>query len=147
MFIRYTHKPDNPPRRTNPQRIRQESLQESGVPFVGCGLEEVGEGGDGEDVGGVEGAAEEHAGGVIEVDEYAGGGALVALGEVLGEVLEEFVFVSDLLGRGGGQLCFTQAGFGVVGRGGRRTMTFVLTSTATTESLYMRSLGVMFGSR
>lgn len=61
----------------------------------------MGEGGDGEDVGGVEGTAEEHAGGVVEVDEYAGGGALVALGEVLGEVLEEFVFVSDLSGRVG----------------------------------------------
>ena len=38
---------------------------------------------------------------MVEVDEYAGGGALVALGEVLGEVFEEFVFVSDLLGKVG----------------------------------------------
>ncbi len=75
-------------------------MQEGGVAFVGGGLEEGGEGGDGEDVGGVEGAAEEHAGGVGEGEENGGGGALVALGELLGEVLEEGVFVVDLVGGG-----------------------------------------------
>ena len=74
-------------------------MQEGGVAFVGCGLEEGGESGDGEDVGGVEGAAEEHAGGVREGEEDGGGGALVALGELLGEVLEEGVFVVDLAER------------------------------------------------
>ena len=72
-------------------------MEESGVAFVGCGEEEGGEGGDGEDVGRVEGAAEEHAGGVAEGEEDGGGGALVALGELLGEVLEEGVFVMDLV--------------------------------------------------
>ena len=72
-------------------------MEEGGVAFVGGGLEEGGEGGDGEDVGGVEGAAEEHAGGVAEGEEDGRGGALVALGELLGEVLEEGVFVVDLV--------------------------------------------------
>ena len=73
-------------------------MQEGGVAFVGCGEEEAGEGGDGEDVGGVEGAAEEHAGGVGEGEEDGGGGAAVAVGELVGEVLEEGVFVVDLVG-------------------------------------------------
>ena len=73
-------------------------MLEGGVAFVGWGEEEGGEGGDGEDVGGVEGAAEEHAGGVGEGEEDGGCGALVALGELLGEVLEEGVFVVDLGG-------------------------------------------------
>ena len=71
-------------------------MEEGGVAFVGCGLDLGGEGGQGEDVGGVEGAREEKAGGVLEVDEYGGGGSLVALGELLGEVVEEGVFVLDL---------------------------------------------------
>ena len=55
-----------------------------------------GKGVNSEDVGGVEGACEEKAGGVIEGDEDGGGGALVALGEVEGEFVEEEVFISDL---------------------------------------------------
>ena len=76
-------------------------MEEGGVAFVGGGLEEAGEGGDGEDVGGVEGAAEEHAGGVGEGEEDGGGGALEALGELLREVLEERVLVVDLVEGGG----------------------------------------------
>ena len=96
----------------NAEGVGKEGLEEGGVAFVGGGLEEGGEGGNGEDVGGVEGAAEEHAGRVAEGEEDGGGGALVALGELLGEVLEEGVFVVDLV-EGGGRVSFV--GFGVKG--------------------------------
>lgn len=72
-------------------------MDHGGVAFVGDGLQVGGQGGDGEDVGGVEGAGEEEAFRVVEGDEDGGEGAAVALGKVLGEVLEEDVFVFDLI--------------------------------------------------
>ncbi len=107
-------------------------MQEGGVAFVGCGLQEAGEGGDGEDVGGVEGATEEHAGGVGEGEEDGGGGALEALGELLGEILEEGVFVVDLVG--GVSFLWVLGGGGDALRG-KCTITLVFTSTVTIASL------------
>ena len=63
--------------------------------FIG-GRELGGEGVESQDIGGVECAGEEKAGGVVEGDKDRGGGTLVALGEVEGEFVEKEVFVSDL---------------------------------------------------
>lgn len=76
--------------------IGHEMLNQRGVAFVGRRLDLGWKGGNGQDVGGVKGAGEEEAGRVSEGDEDGGSGAVVALGEVLGEVSEEKVFVFDL---------------------------------------------------
>lgn len=78
---------------------------------------------------------------MFEDYEYRGDGSLVALGQMLGEVLQEIDFVGDLEGAdwsasdlGGSTECL-------------RTMTFVFISAVMTESLLIRSLGDKFGSR
>ena len=102
-------------------------MQEGGVAFVAGWLQKAGEGGDGEDVGGIEGAAEEHTGGVGEGEEDGGGWALEALGELLRKALEEGVLVVDLAK---GQICrFYRC------TGGKCTITLVFTSTVTMASL------------
>ena len=96
IFIWYSHEFHNATYWGYAERIGHEGLGEGGVPLVACGLEIAFEGADGEDVGGVESAAEEHASAVNEGDTDGGDGALVAEGEVLGYVLEELVFFFDL---------------------------------------------------
>lgn len=96
IFIGYSHKFHNATYWGYAERIGHEGLGEGGVAFVGCGLEIAFEGADDEDVGGVEGAAEEHASAVNEGDADGGDWALVAEGKVVGYVLEELVFLFDL---------------------------------------------------
>lgn len=55
-----------------------------------------GEGGDGEDVGGFEGAGEQQAGRMLDVDHDAAFGARVALAEIVRHVGDEGEFILDL---------------------------------------------------
>ncbi len=96
ILIRYAHEFHHAAYWGYVESVGHEGLVEGCVAFVGCRLQLGGEGVDGEDVGGVEGAAEEHAGRVGEGDPDGGEGALIAEGEVVGYVLEELVLVFDL---------------------------------------------------
>ena len=75
----------------------QEGLDQGCVSFVQGWEDEAWYGRYGQDVGWVEGAAEEEAAGVVERGYDAGNGAVISVGKVLGEVGHECVFVFDLV--------------------------------------------------
>lgn len=78
---------------------------------------------------------------MLEGDQDGGGGSLVALGELLGEVVEEAVFVFDLDAK-------RVVRIRLEGKSAmRRTITLVLTSTVITENLQIFSRVFRFGSR
>lgn len=74
---------DNSPAGGDVEGFGEEGLDEGDVAFVGGWLDLGWESGDSEDVGGIEGAAVEEAGGVVEGDHYRGDWAGIALGEVV----------------------------------------------------------------
>lgn len=53
-------------------------MKEGGVAFVCCHAEIYGKGTEGENIGGVKGATEQHAGAVGKSDAYRAQGALIA---------------------------------------------------------------------
>lgn len=87
-FFRDPNKADDAAVGRYSQGVGHEILNQRGVSFVGRRLDLGRKGGEGQDVGRFKGAGVEEAGGVSEGDEDRGRRALVALGEVLGEVGE-----------------------------------------------------------
>ena len=85
VLLRDGYETNDAARSGHVKRLGDESLEERHIALVGCGLHLGGESGDGEDIGWVERAGEDEAGGVGEGDDDGGGGALEAVGEVGGE--------------------------------------------------------------
>ena len=95
-FFSDAHKANDAAVGRDSEGVGHKILNQGGVAFVGRRLDLGREGSDGENVGGFKRAGIEEAGGVGEGDEDRGGGAGVALREMLGKVCEENVFILHL---------------------------------------------------
>lgn len=96
VFFGYTNEPNNAPIGRNAEGVGHESLNEGGITFIGSGLDLRRESCESENVGRVKGTGVQKALGVSKSDENGGGGAVITLGKMLGEVVEECIFIFDL---------------------------------------------------
>lgn len=133
--------PDHAPSRPDAQRLVHVCGEQRGVPLVGDRLQLAGQRRDGHGVGRIEVAAKQHAAGVGEGHDDGVLGTLVSGREVVGEIGDERVLVVNL------RRPIMSARAGRRGLGGRPTMTLVLMSAMTIDSLVTRSRADEMGSR